>query len=96
VSFDTQYLQKICLTIEAAERTLGPVHAQALITLIADDFFGFAAVCREDDSLFLPVGASYRARFVAVGKRFACDANGKVVWSSIKRLKLTEIEGINE
>jgi hypothetical protein len=107
VSFETQYLQKICLTIQAAEQTFGPVHAQALIALIADieafedagqvmDFFGVAAVCREDDSLFLPIGASYRARFVAAGKRFGCDANGKVVWSSVKRLKLMNIEGINE
>jgi hypothetical protein len=106
VSFQTRCLQEICLTIQAAERTFGPVHAQALSTLIADieafedasqviDFFGFAEVCREDDSLFLPIGANYQARFVAVGKRFGCDADGKVVWSSVKRLKLMEIGGIN-
>jgi hypothetical protein len=59
------------------------------------DFFGLATGCHEDDSLFLPIGASYRARFVAVGKRFGCDGDGKVVWSSVKRLKLMEIGGIN-
>ena len=107
VSFETRCLQKICLTIQAAERRLGPIHAQALIALVADieafedagqviDFFGFASVCREDDSLLLPIGASYRARFLAAGKRFGCDSNGKVIWSSVKRLKLMEIEAINE
>jgi hypothetical protein len=107
VSFETQFLQKTCLTIQIAEGMFGAVHAQALIALIADieafedagqviDFFGLAAGCREDDSLFLPIGASYRARFLAAGKRFDCNANGKVVWSSVKRLKLMEIEHINE
>ena len=107
VSFETRCLQKICLTIEAAERRLGPIHAQALIALIADieafedagqviDFFGCAAVCPGDDSLSLSIGASYRARFLAAGKRFGCDPNGKVIWSSVKRLKLMEIEVINE
>jgi hypothetical protein len=50
----------------------------------------------EGSSLFLLIGACLRARLVAAGTRFERDAERNVVWASVKRLKLMEVEGAHE
>src|SRR5215207_6327180 len=96
ISFQSQELHDCCCIASVAEETLGSVHAQALETLIADaeaietaaEFLQlrepFASV-DVDDSLLADVGADYRARFVAIGQEFTRDAEGRIVWSSVRR-----------
>lgn len=102
VSFATAALQQACYVLELAEEQFGPVHAQALITLLADieafetgaeliEFFGDDAAVASNDSLSLPIGSDYRAALVAAGARYSRDGSGHVVWSSVTRLKLVEI-----
>ena len=92
-----------CCIATVAEETLGGVHAQALKTLIADaeavetaaEFLhlrGQYASVDGDDSLLADLGADYRARFVAIGQEFIRDAEGKIIWSSVRRLKLMALE----
>lgn len=104
VSFETAALQQTCLVLELAEEQFGAVHAQALIALLAEiEAFGTAAELIDflvddapialDDSLSLPIGSDYRATLVATGTRYGRDHEGRVVWSSVTRLKLVQITG---
>jgi hypothetical protein len=104
VSYDTTALQQACYVLEQAEQQYGTVHAQALIALIADveafenaaeliDFWDEDLFITNDDSLSLPIGADYRATLASVGNRYRRDADGRVVWSSVTRLKLLAITG---
>lgn len=104
VSFETAALQQACYVIELAEEQFGAVHAQALIALLADieafetgaeliEFLGDDAAVALDDSLSLPIGSDYRAALVAAGARYSRDGSGRVVWSSVTRLKLLKITG---
>jgi hypothetical protein len=104
VSFETRELKEAVLILRAAEARFGAVNAQALIALIADieafgdaeqllAFMGDDAVIGEDDSLSLPVGANYRATFIAAGSRFGRNAGSRVIWSSVTRLKMMEVVG---
>lgn len=85
-----------------AEQQLGVVHAQALASTIADveafsdaeeliGFFGDEVLIGGDDSLALPIGSAYRAVFFAAGAKFIRDAAGRVVWSTVTRMKLMDI-----
>lgn len=103
VSFQTEELHDCCCYAGVAEEVLGSAHAQALVTLIADaeavetadellalrDPFASVDV---DDSLLADVGAEYRARFVAIGQEVSQNEEGKVDWSSVRRLKLVALE----
>jgi hypothetical protein len=102
VSFETSDLRECCWRIEVAEQQLGTVHAQALVTLIAEleafeiaaemlSFMRTSAIITDSDSLLIEVGSDYVATFVPVGVRFGRDEYGRVDWSTVRRLKLTEI-----
>jgi len=102
VSFETEQLQRTCYALGVAEAEYGAVHAQALITLIADieafdnayeliDFFGLHSDNQLGDSLSLAIGSEYRATLVAVGKKYQPDAGGRLNWSRVTRLKLVNI-----
>jgi hypothetical protein len=104
ISFGTRELLDCCSSLAAAEQRLGSAHAQTLISLIADaeafevahgliEFFGSQANIDEHDSLFLAIGSDYRAQFVPAGVRFARNAEGKIDWASVQRLKLVDISG---
>jgi hypothetical protein len=104
VSFETEQLQRTCYSLAVAEVEYGAVHAQALITLIADieafdnaceliDFFGLHSDDQVGDSLSLAIGSEYRTTLVAVGKKYQRDAGGRLNWSSVRRLKLVDITG---
>ena len=103
VSFQTEELHDCCCIGSVAEAMLGNVHAEALEMLIADaeafetaaEFLEFGeafASIDADDSLLADVGAVYRARFVALGQEVTRDQEGRIVWSSVRRLKLIALE----
>ena len=104
VSFEPRGLQEAVLILRVAEARYGAVNAQAMIAMIADieafdnaeqllAFIGDDAVLEEDDSLSLPIGADCRATLITAGKRFDRDAGGRVIWSSVTRLKLMAVVG---
>jgi hypothetical protein len=103
VSFQSEKLHDCCCQASLAEEALGSAHAQDLATLIAeaeavetaDEFLQLRAPLAhitEDDSLLAEVGADYAARFVAAGQEFTRDEEGKIVWSSVRRVKLVTLE----
>lgn len=106
ISFEDQVLHDSCVKLERAEQMFGSVHANALVTFISDALasenacemialLGGAVKIGPDDSLSVAIGTDYRATLVVVGKRFARDAHGRIVWASVTRLKLTEISRLS-
>lgn len=102
ISFETQDLQRICCHIDVAESELGPGHAGALTTALADieafataaevlEFWAGEAELHADDSLSIAVGPVYVATFVPVGARIARDEHGEVDWTSVTRLKILNL-----
>ena len=102
ISFEDQALHDDCVDLERAEKAFGSVHAAALVTFISDAvafenaceliaFLGAEAKIDFDDSLSVAIGSDYCATLVVVGKRFAKDACGRVLWESVTRLKLAKI-----
>lgn len=102
ISFNTQQLHDDCVNLQRADLLLGSVNAEALVTFLSDAaafenvgeliaFFGEEVKINLDDSLSVAIGYEYRAAFVVVGKRFTTDANGRINWYSVTRLKLLEI-----
>ncbi|WP_392338821.1 hypothetical protein [Loktanella salsilacus] len=105
VSFITLELQVACNTITVAEQSFGVVHAQALISLIADieafdhaaeliDFLGNEAEVTLNDTLSLAVGSGYRAIFQPAARKYLRSDAGQVLWPTVKRLKLIELTEI--
>lgn len=102
ISFEDQPLHDTCVDLERAEQLFGSVSAAALVNFISDamafenvqqlaDFLGDDIKILGDDSLSVAIGSDYRAALVVAGKRFDRDAAGRVVWSSVARLKLVQI-----
>lgn len=102
VSFEDQSLHSTCVDLARAEQLLGSVSAAALVNFISDaiafenvgelaDFLGEDIKILEDDSLSVAIGSDYQAVLVVAGKRFSRDAAGRVVWSSVTRVKLVQI-----
>ena len=102
ISFEDQPLHDYCVDLERAELMFGSVSASALVSFISEamafenvaelmEFLGNDIEISVDDSLFLSIGSDYRAALVAVGTRFSRDADGRVVWASVTRLKLVQI-----
>ncbi|MEF2549080.1 hypothetical protein VQ045_18145 [Aurantimonas sp. E1-2-R+4] len=102
ISFEDDPLYNMCVDLEHAEQAFGSVSAGALVNFISDanafenveelmDFLGGDIEISVDDSLFVAIGSDYRATLVVVGTRFDRNANGRIVWASVTRLKLVEI-----
>ncbi|WP_156635332.1 hypothetical protein [Methylobacterium sp. Leaf123] len=102
ISFEDDALHDLCVNLERAEHTLGTVSAGALINLISDanafenaheliDFLSEDAEISVHDSLIVAIGSDYRATLVVVGTRFGRNADGRIVWASVTRLKLVAI-----
>lgn len=105
ISFEDGALHDCCVNLQRAEQKYGSVHAGALVTFISEatsfenvggllDLLGKDANIASDDSLSVSIGSDYRAILVAVGRRFDRDANGRVVWATVTRLKLVEISRV--
>jgi hypothetical protein len=78
------------------------MHAQELISVIADmealenaedllEFFNGRLRIAEDDQICLQLGTYYQMTFIAVGRKFTKNVQGRVAWSSVTRLKLLDI-----
>lgn len=102
ISFGCDELLEACESLEHAERKYGRIAAEALVTLLSDTtdldradeliaLFDNDIKISPDDSLSIAIGSDYRAALVVAGKRFDRDADGRVVWASVTRLKLTNI-----
>lgn len=102
ISFDTQQLHDDCVDLERADLLLGSINAEALVTFLSDAaafenvgeliaFLDEEIKINPDDSLSVAIGAEYRASLVVVGRRFARDGDGRIIWESVTRLKLVEI-----
>lgn len=106
ISFEDEQLHQVCVNLQRAEQMFGSMNAEALVTFISDaqalenvaeliELIGEDARILLDDSLSVAIGAEYRAALVVAGRRFDRDADGRVVWSSVTRLKLVEISRLN-
>lgn len=101
VSFNTRKLRDICASLEQAEAEIGATHAQELIALISDaDSVETAAELIElydpeamevGNAISLPVGARYRASFVALGAAAALDSGVPPDWHAVRRLKMMDL-----
>ena len=85
---DLGILDLIQVFVEALDRCF-----ENVCELIA--FLDGGAKIGPDDSLSVAIGTDYRATLVVVGKRFARDSHGRVVWASVTRLKLTQISRLS-
>ncbi len=104
MSFETRRLRELCLRQNVAETELGTVNAKGLETVIADiealengqELLGLmdgTVHVLEDDTIEISFGLGCSAIFVVAGKRFQEDQVGRVIWSTVRRLKLLAIEG---
>jgi hypothetical protein len=102
VSFQTADLRNCCCKADVAEKKLGTTHAEALGSVIseaeasetAEDFIELYKPEDVDqgDSLLVTIGAGYQARFVAAGQAFSRVGEGATDWSTVRRVKLVELE----
>jgi hypothetical protein len=102
VSFLTRELRDTCESLEQAERAYGVSGAQALLGLLADieatetvdqliSFYAGGAAIEQEDSLLIIFAPECQARFEAVQTRGILDECGRLDWSKVRRLKLTEV-----
>lgn len=102
MSFENTALHDMCVDLDRAEQMFGSITASALVNFISDaisfenvgeliEFLTGDVEIRMDDSLFIALGSDYRAYLVVVGTQFRRDAQGRIVWDTVTRLKLVQI-----
>jgi len=105
ISFEDEPLHDTCIDLGLAEAAYGSLNAAALVTFISDarafenvqeliDYPGQEIKILPDDSLSVAIGSDYCAALVVVAKRFDRDAVGRVIWSSVTRLKLVTMSRV--
>lgn len=105
LSFEEQSLHDACIELREAEVQFGSLTADALVTFISDalasenaeelcTLYGDQVKFSGDDSLSVVIGSDYEAALVVAGKRFKRDGDGRVIWSSVMRLKLVEMSRV--
>jgi len=105
ISFQDEALHDTCIELEKAELAFGSLSAAALVTFISEAtafenvqeliaLLGDEIKISEDDSLSVSIGSDYRAALVVAAKRFKRDAGGRVIWSSVTRLKLVTMSRV--
>ena len=106
ISFEDGPLHDTCIELQKAELEYGSLNAAALVTFLSEalafenveeliSLFGEEIKILPDDSLSLPIGSDYRVALVVAGTRFKRNAVGRVVWSSVTRLKLVEMSRVS-
>ncbi len=102
ISFEDQSLHDACVDLQQAEQLFGTLNASALVTFISDaqafenaaeliDFRRDEVKILSDDSLSVAIGSHFLATLVVAGRRFGRDGDGRIVWTSVTRLKLVQI-----
>ena len=104
VSFQEADHRDLCCKADVAEKNLGRTRAEAIAGVIADAEASETAAefielfrplnVDEGDSLLIPIGADYEARFVATGQAFSQAGEGATDWSTVRRVKLVTLEPI--
>ncbi|RSY89557.1 hypothetical protein DAH66_02565 [Sphingomonas koreensis] len=105
ITFEGEPLHELCVDLSKAEQAYGSVAAGALVAFISDaqaletvdemiELLGDDVKILEDDSLSIAIGSDYRAALVVVGTRHTEDPDGRIVWSSVTRLKLLVISRV--
>lgn len=105
VTFEDEALHGTCVHLERAEQAYGSVGAAALVTFLSDaesledveelmSVMGDEIIILADDSLSVAIGSDYCAALRVVGTRHTVDASGRIVWSSVMRLKLLAISRV--
>lgn len=106
IAFEDQELHDTCIELDKAELAFGGLNAGALVTFISEahaftnvqelmDFLGDQITILADDSLSVSIGSDYGAALVVTGKRFERDADRRIIWSSVTRLKLVTISRVS-
>lgn len=87
---------------------MGVPHGQALIQLLSDieafenahellRYLGQdATVLPERETFVVSIGEDYTATFVAVGVKMNRDTHCRIIWSSVRRLKLAELRRVHD
>lgn len=105
LTFEGDPLYEICADLGLAEQAYGSISAGALVAFIseaasfetADEliaFLGGDVNILPDDSLSVAIGSEYQATLIVVGKRYSRDDPGRVIWSSVTRLKVLDISRV--
>ena len=105
IAFEDEALHATCVNLDRAEQAYGTVSAAALVTFLSDavsvenveeliGIMGEEIMILADDSLSVAIGSDYRAALSVVGTRHMTDASGRIVWSSVARLKLLAISRV--
>jgi len=105
ISFEDEPLHDTCIELEKAELAFGSLNAAALVTFISEAsafenvadliaFLGDEIKISANDSLCVSIGSDYCATLVVAAKRFERDADGRVIWSSVTRLKLVTMSRV--
>jgi hypothetical protein len=105
LTFEGDPLYDTCADLGMAEQAYGSISAGALVAFISEaasfetadeliDFLGSDVNILPDDSLSVAIGSEYRATLIVVGKRYSRDGAGRVVWSSVTRLKVLNISRV--
>ena len=102
VSFETSFLRDRCEHINELEDWLGSICALALIRLISDieafdnalqlfRYLGSDIEVNEDDTLYVTIDQYSIAILHPVGTKFRRQPNKQIDWSTVNRIKLTEV-----
>lgn len=105
LTFEGEPLHEICADLEKAEQAYGSVTAGALVAFISDAlsfetadellaFLGDDIKILLDDSLSVAIGSDYRATLAVVGTHHSRNGAGRIVWASVRRLKLLAISRV--
>ena len=103
VSFSRRDLRDLCQAYDRANQEFGPSVAQALFRLLAEieaaetieevvSLYVDAAKFGEGDSLLVAFASECEARFEAVQAQRTLDGCGRLDWSKVRRLKLTQVK----
>lgn len=102
VSYETAELKAICLNLEVADRHLGRVYANNLMTLLADaeacetaqdwhDILGDDLQITASDAFTVCLGARYTLELVSVDGHRKTGADGSALWNTVEFVKLVRI-----
>lgn len=105
ITYEGEALHETCWDLQRAEQAYGSISAGALVTFLSEadsletadeilDLLGDDAKILPDDSLSVPIGSDYRAALVVVGTHHLLDADGRIAWASVTRLKLLAISRV--
>jgi hypothetical protein len=105
LTFEGDPLYETCSDLGKAEQAYGSISAGALVAFISEaasfetvdeliDFLGNDVNILPDDSLSVAIGSEYQATLIVVGKRYTRNGAGRVIWSSVTRLKVLDISRV--